>query len=308
MDTFLMIIFCLSLIAFIILFTLLILNVVRKKPITKVIIPLGISFWIAVISLVVAALLDPDSGSKTTIIAKSSTPEITVKTTAAPNPSETETTTLAPETEDQNEYFTKADGSMSEFMTIDTCITDLMIEKGYSIEHATAIQEVLNTVGIEYLEIESMTGKPESGLNSVVSYPNGYTERDRRFYFTTDNAVIFYAGFLNEDLYDSEKGGYLKNYNDVHVPEKEVTRDEFYKLQEIAEPVVKQCMNYPNTASIDGFSYRVGRSDENYQLLGNVTAKNGFGIKDTLPFSVWFVKSGEEFTIKGISVDGVRVK
>ncbi|WP_036608238.1 hypothetical protein [Oribacterium sp. P6A1] len=64
MDTFLMIIFCLSLIAFIILFTLLILNVVRKKPITKVIIPLGISFWIAVISLVVAALLDPDSSYK----------------------------------------------------------------------------------------------------------------------------------------------------------------------------------------------------------------------------------------------------
>ena len=107
-----------------------ILNVVRKKPITKVIIPLGISFSIAVISLVVAALLDPDSGSKTTIIAESSSPETTVKTTAAPNPSETETTTLAPETEDQNEYFTKADGSMSEFMTIDTCITDLMIEKG----------------------------------------------------------------------------------------------------------------------------------------------------------------------------------
>lgn len=306
MDTFLMIIFCLSLIAFIIFFTLLILNLIQKKPLLKVVIPLGISFWVALISLFIATLLDPHSGSKTAV------PQQTTDT-ILPTPAETEYVTTEPgsivvETEDQNEYFVKADGAMFEFMTIDTCITDLMIEKGYSIEHATAIQEVLNTVGIEDLEIESMTGKPESGLNSVVSYPNGYTERDRRFYFTTDNGVIFYAGFLNEDLYDSEKGGYLKNYNDVHVPEKEVTRDEFYKLQEIAEPVVKQCMNYPNTASINAFSYRVGRSDENYQLLGNVTAKNGFGIKDTLPFSVWFVKSGEEFTIKGISVDGVRVK
>lgn len=182
------------------------------------------------------------------------------------------------------------------------------LEKGYSLEHASAIQEILNTVGIEFLEIESMTGDPESGLNSVVSYPNGYTDRDRRFYFTTDNGILFYAGFHNDDLYDSEKGGYLKNYNDIHVPEKAVTHDEFYKLQELAEPAVKQYLNYPDTASYDSFSYRVGRSDKNYQLLGNVTAKNALGVKDTLSFLVWYVKNDEKFTIVGIAIDGIRVK
>ena len=73
-------------------------------------------------------------------------------------------------------------------------------------------------------------------------------------------------------------------------------------------PTVKQYLNYPDTASFDGFSYRVGRSDENYQLLGNVTAMNAFGVKDTLSFSVWYVKSDEKFNIVGISIDGVSVK
>jgi len=315
MDTFLMLVFTAGIIACIVFFVLLIVNAVKKKPVKVQAIGIGASFFIAIVALFTAAILDPsEPKEKVAIETETEKEEVSVDKEKSDEKAEDETTAEAaeeqaqPEQTDDNAYYAQSTQKLSELESIDTALTDLLVEKGYSIEHATAIQEILNTIGIESLEIESMTGEAETGLNSVVSYPNGYTDRDRRFYFTTEDGVLFYAGFLSEDLYDSEKGGYLKNYNDVHVPEKEVTRDDFYKLQELAEPAVKQCLNYPNTANFDGFSYRVGRSDENYQLLGTVSAKNGFGVKDDLPFSVWFIKDDNGFSIVGIAIDGVRVQ
>lgn len=191
---------------------------------------------------------------------------------------------------------------------IDNAVTDALIASGYSIDHASIIQEILNTVGITEIEIENMTGEAESGLNSVVCYPNGHVDRDRRFYFTTEDGVLFYAGFLDEDLYDSENGGYLKNYSDVHVPQKEVTLEVYQELQSLATIAVEQYLNYPNTANFSAFDWKIGRSDEKYQIIGKVTAKNGFGVKDDMFFSVWFISDNTGYTIEGISLDGIRVK
>lgn len=191
---------------------------------------------------------------------------------------------------------------------IDNRIANVMIDQGYSLEHASQIQEILNTIGINEIVIENTTGESESGLNSIICYPNGYTDRDRRFYFTTDNGVLFYAGFGSEDLYVIEEGGYLKNYNDVHVPEKEVSIDVFSKLQLLAEESVKGCLNYPDTANFSMFSWRIARSDNMYQILGEVNASNGFGVKDDISFSVWFIDNNGTYSIEAISLDGVRVK
>lgn len=211
MDTFLMIIFTIALIAFIVFLTLLVVNLIRKKPITKIAVALGASFWLAVISVFTGAILDPNTDSNKVVIQ----PKTQEKTTPAETITEAATTTVAettyvpvettvPETTADDSYITVSE-SLEALPSIDTRITDILIEKGYSLEHASAIQKILNTIGIESLEIGSMTGDPESGLNSVVSYPNGYTDRDHRFYFTTDNGILFYTGFHDDDLYDSEK-------------------------------------------------------------------------------------------------------
>ena len=197
---------------------------------------------------------------------------------------------------------------LEELGQIDTKITDVLIESGYSLEHASMIQEILNMVGIESIEIESMTGQAEEGLNSVVCYPNDYTDRDRRFYFTTEDGVLFYAGFGDEDLYDSEKGGYLKDYGDVHVPEKEVTLEVYEKLRSLATEEVKNCLNYPNTADFGSLNWGIGRSDDNYQIVGSVTAKNGLGVEEEISFSVWFVSENDSFSVEGIALNGIRVK
>lgn len=211
--------------------------------------------------------------------------------------------------QEKNEgVFTEPEEKLDMIDSIDTSISDTLIETGYTVEHATEIQEILNTLGIESIEVTGVTGVAEEGLNAVVCMPNGYTTEDRRFSFTTEDGVLFYAGFLNEDLYDSDKGGYLKNYADVHVPEKTVSLEVFSDLQELSCQEVKKYLNHPQSADFDALNWRVGRSDDHYQILGSVTASNSFGVKDNVPFSVWFVVTDSGYGVEGVEIDGTRVK
>lgn len=95
-----------------------------------------------------------------------------------------------------------------ELVDIDTSIVNSLVSKGYTLQQAGEIQKILNTVGITSIEIENMTGNAQVGINAIVCFPNGLTDRNRRFYFTTEDGSLFYAGFLNEDLYDSGKGDF----------------------------------------------------------------------------------------------------
>lgn len=205
-------------------------------------------------------------------------------------------------------YFDTSGEIENEVVDIDTSMLKVLMDAGYSIEHATQIEEILNTIGIESIEIDKMTGEAEKGLNAVVCYANNSTDSDKRFSFTTEDGVLFYAGFRGEDLYDIDQGGYLKNYADVHIPEKTVDMETYTTLQALAEIEVKKYLNYPNTASFGLLDWGIGRSDDNYKIIGKVTAKNAFGVKDEISFSVWFTKTDNGFVVDGVALDGVRVK
>lgn len=191
---------------------------------------------------------------------------------------------------------------------VDAAISDVLLGVGYTVEHATEIQYILNTVGINSIEIYGMTGEAEVGLNAMSCFANGSDERSSRFTVTTDNGVVFYVGFLGEDLYDSERGGFLKKYTDVHIPETEVDSDTFATLQYMAEIEVESCLTYPSSADFQTFSWRVGRSDDNYKISGRVNAQNAFGMESEMYFSVWFTKQNDSFTLVGVEIDGQRVK
>lgn len=195
-----------------------------------------------------------------------------------------------------------------ELMDIDSNMIKILTTAGYTLEQASEIQKILNTVGIKSIEIESMTGKATEGLNAVVCYPNGLKDRNRRFHFTTNNGTLFYAGFLNEDLYDSEKGGYLKSYGDVHVPETKIDIDTYNRLQMLATETIKTYLKYPSSSDFDNLAWGIGRSDNKYKIQGKVSAKNGFGVKDDLFFSVYFVQKDNDFSIEGVVIDGTRVR
>lgn len=110
----------------------------------------------------------------------------------------------------------KSVNSLPEKIYNENQIRDTLIEKGYTLENASSIQEILKTIGIESIKVyaTSGAGTPNTSLFTVVCYPNGLTSRSKRFFFTTENGILFYAGYSGEDLYDSEKGGFLKKYDD----------------------------------------------------------------------------------------------
>lgn len=87
-----------------------------------------------------------------------------------------------------------------------------LTDKGYTADHAQAIQSVLTELGIKNILIENMTGQPEHGLNSVVFYPNWSIDSKKRAMFTTDGGELFYVGFRGQDLYDKEQGGVIGRY------------------------------------------------------------------------------------------------
>jgi len=227
---------------------------------------------------------------------------------AHPNNSEMVQEPLTEPIQSDDDWFVAPEEPMNEIDGVDMEITNALTSQGYTIEHASQIQEILNRVGISTVSVESMTGEPENGLNSVVSYPNGYTDRDRRFFFTTEDGVLFYAGFSDEDLYDSALGGYLKSYEDVHVPEKEVSTETYNALRTLAEAEVKKYLNQPESADFGMLDWGIGRSDSKYQVIGRVEAKNAFNAQKEMPFSVWFEVEGSTYVVEGIALDGIRVK
>ena len=206
-----------------------------------------------------------------------------------------------------DEFFTDdvVKGSLPE---IDNGIVDKLTEAGYTIEHATEIQGILNACGITSIDIYFQTGEAEKGLNAMSCYANGSKEDKSRFTVTTEDGVPFYVGFLNEDLYDKDQGGFLMKYTDVHIPETKVDMDTYTTLQGLAVKAVEGCLNYPTTANFKELSWGIGRSDDKYKIIGEVSAKNGFGVKDDISFGVWFKKVNNSFIVEGVTLDGIRVK
>lgn len=205
------------------------------------------------------------------------------------------------------------ENSIGNSESINVSIDDSMIKQftslGFNIEEATEMQQTFNQMGITTLsDIHSGSTNPDiNGLVSFIATANNNAKQ--KFYFTIENRKMFYAGFTNEDLYDSEKGGVLKNINDVHIPETKVTLEEYSTLQVLAQNEVRKYLNYPNSASFplyDGWG--VGRSDNTYKIYGKVNAVNGYGVKSDISFSVLFIKNDNTFTVDAVLLNGTRVK
>lgn len=231
------------------------------------------------------------------------------KDTSADSQESTDKTTAKTEKDaDSEEKFFTDDVAKGSLPEIDNGIVDKLTEAGYTIEHATEIQSILNTCGITSIEIYFQTGEAEKGLNAMSCYANGSKEDKSRFTVTTEDGVPFYVGFLNEDLYDKDQGGFLLKYTDVHIPETKVDMDTYTTLQGLAVKAVEGCLNYPSTANFKELSWGIGRSDDKYKIIGEVSAKNGFGVKDDISFGVWFKKVNNGFVVEGVTLDGIRVK
>lgn len=186
-------------------------------------------------------------------------------------------------------------------------LVEFLMNLGYKLDDATEIQGVLNQCGIMSIELRNQPRTDvNDGLMPIIGYANG--DKKLHFHFTTDNGKIFYCAFRGDDLYNDEKGGFIKKIGDVHIPETEVDYDTFSKLQQAAIKAVSPYLNYPDSASFGLLNWRVGREDDKYYVGGRVTAQNAFGMSREISFGVWLEKDGKGYLIEGIQLDGQRVK
>ena len=179
---------------------------------------------------------------------------------------------------------------------------------GFDINEASEIYNLFLKFGVNNIsDVKIGSGTSIDELMSFVAIANN--DSNLKFYFTVENRQLYYAGFLNEDLFDSTKGGVLKSINDVHIPKTEISVSTYAELQVLAENTIKQYLKYPSTAKFpiyDGWG--IGRKDDEYQINGKLTAKNGFGVEDDMSFTIWLTNENNKFIVEAIVIDDTRVK
>ncbi len=129
----------------------------------------------------------------------------------------TDTSAVLTETTQPTTVTTTTSEVTEESVVDNSQLVDLLIEMGYSPENAAGIAEVLNSLEIYSIDIYfQSTTDVENGLCSITGFPNGSDNYDEVFYFTTENGVVFYVGFTDYDLYDTDShDGFIMTYTEA---------------------------------------------------------------------------------------------
>lgn len=220
-------------------------------------------------------------------------------------------TEVKDENNKEDSYFSTDDNQVeTDSITTDFGVetTTKLRELGFSVDEATSIYNIFVKIGVNQISnIQLGAGSGIDNLQSFVAIANN--DEKKKFYFTVEKRELYYAGFLDDTLYDSTKGGVIKSIDDVHIPNTEVDIATYSQLQVLSQDLVKKYLKYPNTAKFSLYdSWGVGRRDNKYQVNGKVTAKNGFGVESEMSFSIWFIQKDNNFNVEAIVIDDVRVK
>lgn len=204
---------------------------------------------------------------------------------------------------DTENYFVqgeKIDGAISDIGADN--ITSKLIEIGFTEEEAEGIKETFLLCGLTDIRGFEKTD-PSASIDGLVSYRNEI-DNDRTAWFTIENRKLFYIALNGVDVYDSDKGGFLININDVHIPESYVSPD----VADILHDLTEQTLDgyFVNALYYDGFGY--GREDNNYMVQCQVEAKNRLGTKDWVYAKVWYEWKDDGFVVTGVVIDGQQYK
>ena len=201
MTTLLILLGLLCLLAVPVLLVMYIVFWIKKRNKDRIAKAIPICFIMAIVLIIVGGLI----GGNVEI--KDASLETTGFETSYTNPSETTGNDVVESTNKTTTNTESPESAMLKTLT----------DSGYTLEHAKAIEEILNTLGINNISVYGKTGSdnPENGVCAFVCYPNGSKDKDKRFNFTTEDGVMFFAGFRSITLYDSEQGGVLKTYTDA---------------------------------------------------------------------------------------------
>lgn len=296
-----MIIGLFGMLGFIVTLVVLIIRAIKKKSkkVAAILLP---CFFVCFIIGVVITPTTPTTPNADTNTAPDTTFTPVIEGNTSVPSAENETTMPQGDVNDENFYSGKTITEPIADIRSDG-IAEKLISFGFTSDEAQEIRKIFVMCGVSSLEGCEPTD-PSATIDGLVSF-RAVWDKDRTFWFTVDKREVFYIALNGVDVYDTDKGGFLINVNDVHVPESEVSVDTYNKLQDLAMAAVDGYLKYPNSAYYDAWA--VARADEKYMIQGEVQAKNALGTKEWLHFKVWFDNANGDYAIEGITIDGNRV-
>lgn len=177
-------------------------------------------------------------------------------------------------------------------------IVEKLVSFGLSEEEAYSNREILLLCGIENIDICEPTDS-NSTVDGLVCF-RGEIDKDRVFWFTVENRKIFYVSLNGNDLYDSDKGGFIQRIDDVHIPETYMPESRKQALIELAEATLDKYFLY-NTRYYDAWG--VGREDDKYMVRCEVSDGSILTSNWTQAY-VWFEEQNDEFSVTGVKING----
>lgn len=179
--------------------------------------------------------------------------------------------------------------------------TDDFVEKllsfGFTEVEAVENAKILKQCGIPVIAVCEPVS--DESIDNLVAF-RGELDDKRIIWFTVEHRKIFYVSLNGEDLYDEDKGGYLKSFDEVHIPETSVSVTVADTLKNKSETVLDAY--FTNSRYYDAWAY--GREDDRYMVQCQATDGNVL-TSEWLSCRVWFEQQNDgNFVVTGVQING----
>ncbi len=177
-------------------------------------------------------------------------------------------------------------------------LAEKLISLGLTEEEADEGRKILLQCGVPSIDLCEPTD-PNATVDGLVCF-RGKLDDDRILIFTVENRRIFYVALNGEDLYDEDLGGFLKRFDEVHIPETMLSESVKLNLRDKAESVLDKY--FPNdTRYYDAWGF--GREDNKYMVQCQVS--DGSILTDGwIHAYVWYEETDGVFTVVGVKING----
>lgn len=180
--------------------------------------------------------------------------------------------------------------------------TDPFVKKlmsfGFTEDEAINNAIILKKCGIPSIKKCKPTD-PNATIDGLISY-RWKINKKKTIIFTVENRKIFYVALNGEDLYDEDKGGYLKNFDDVHIPKSSISASTAEQLRDKSESVLDNY--FTKTRYFDAWAF--GREDEKYMVQCQAT-DGSISTDKWIYCRVWYEQQPNgTFVVTGVQIDG----
>lgn len=168
-----------------------------------------------------------------------------------------------------------------------TIITEQTLRKNFL--------DACEQIGMEYEQIKDL--KQVDDWAGGPRYSFTYQNMPFRLYCNMDSTIKSIKLGADIDVYKQGFEAYqVKDY----IIDSNIAAE----LQEISKEHIKNQLNYPSSADFAWLDWTYGRDHDIYSISSSVTAKNAFGVKDDLPFTLTYQINGDSIKLVYFEIKG----